>query len=133
MEIGQLCLKIAGRDSKKKCIIIDIIDDNFVMIDGQTRRRKCNIKHLEPMNKNVHIKKGASHSDVIDTFKDLGIEIKEKVKKDKVKSPKPVKKRKSKKKEVEVKTVGKKKEVKKETKQVKPVEEAKVKKEEVKK
>ncbi len=98
MEIGRLVIKIAGRDAKKKAIIIDIIDENNVMIDGQTRRRKCNIKHLEPLDKTVHIKKGASHSDVIDTFKDLGIEIKEKKKKDKVKSAKPVKKRKIKKK-----------------------------------
>tara|TARA_Y100000034_G_C6894143_1_gene411845 strand:+ start:1124 stop:1558 length:435 start_codon:yes stop_codon:yes gene_type:complete len=122
IEIGRLCVKIAGRDAKNKCVIVDIIDDNFVMIDGQTRRRKCNIKHLEPLDKVVKIKKNASHSDVIDVFKDLDIVIKEKKKKDKVKSKKPVKQRKSNKKKTTTEVKPSKKEKhKKEVKKEEPV------------
>ncbi len=123
IEIGRLVIKIAGRDAKKKAIVIDIIDDNFVLIDGQTRRRKCNIKHIEPLDKVVKIKKNASHQDVIDTFKDLEIEIKVKKKKDKPKTAKPVKKRKGKK-----KAATETKQVKVEEKKAKPVEKEKVKK-----
>jgi len=80
IEVGQLAVKIAGRDAGKKCLIIDIIDDNFVLIDGATRRRKCNIKHLEFLPQKVKIKKGASHKDVISALRKIGINVKEKVK-----------------------------------------------------
>ncbi len=76
LEIGRLCVKTAGRDSNKKCVIVDIADENFVVIDGQTRRRKCNIKHLEPLNTVVKIKKGASSQEVNAELKKLGIEVK---------------------------------------------------------
>jgi len=94
-EIGRLCVKIAGRDANKKCIIIDKIDNNFVLIDGQTRRRKCNVAHLEPLDKVVKIKKNASNADVLKALKKLNIEIKEKkINKKKNKKEKEIKKNK---------------------------------------
>lgn len=80
VEVGRLCVKIAGRDARKKCVVIDVIDKNFVMIDGQTRRKRCNIKHLIPLQQKIDIPKNASHEEVVSAFKKLGIEIKEKVK-----------------------------------------------------
>jgi large subunit ribosomal protein L14e len=74
-EIGRLCVKLAGRDASKKCLVVDTIDDNFVMIDGQTRRRKCNIVHLEPLDKVLKIKKGADHKEVVSVLKKEGIEV----------------------------------------------------------
>jgi len=78
IEIGRVCLKIAGRDSKCKCVIIDVIDEKTVLIDGETRRRKCNIIHLEPTPAKLNIKKGASRAEIVKEFKKLGIELKEK-------------------------------------------------------
>ena len=49
IDIGRVCIKLAGRDAGKKCVIVGILDDKTVMIDGETRRRKCNILHLEPL------------------------------------------------------------------------------------
>ncbi len=72
IDIGRICVKIAGRDAGKKCVVIDILDENFVMIDGETRRRKCNILHLEPLDKTIDIKKGASHAEVTKAFEALG-------------------------------------------------------------
>jgi len=43
---GRICVKTAGRDAGLKCVIVDVLDDKFVLIDGETRRRKCNILHL---------------------------------------------------------------------------------------
>ena len=77
-EIGRLCIKIAGRDANRKCLVIDIIDDNYVLIDGQTRRRKCNIIHLEPLDKIVKIKKNASHDEVVKELKKIKISVSEK-------------------------------------------------------
>jgi large subunit ribosomal protein L14e len=78
LEIGRLCVKIAGRDSRLKCVIVDVIDDNYVLIDGETRRRKCNIRHLEALDKTLDLKKGAAHEEVVHEFKSLGIEITDK-------------------------------------------------------
>jgi len=82
-EIGRLCLKIAGRDAGLKCIVIDKLNDNYVLIDGQTRRRKCNVKHLEPLDKVLKIKKGLSHEDVVKELKKENIEVEVKVKRNK--------------------------------------------------
>lgn len=77
IEVGRLCMKIAGRDAGEKCVVVDIIDNCNVLIDGQTRRRKCNIKHLEPIEKVLKIKKGISHADIVKEFKKLGLEARE--------------------------------------------------------
>jgi len=88
IEIGRLCVKTAGRDAKGKCVIIDTINDNYVVIDGQVRRRKCNINHLEPLDKVLNLKKGALHEDVVHEFKKLGIELVEKKSKPRFERPK---------------------------------------------
>lgn len=76
-EIGRLCVKTAGRDSNKVCVIVDVVDEHTVLIDGQTRRRKCNIRHLEPLQKVIKLGKGASHTEVKKAFAELNIEVQE--------------------------------------------------------
>ena len=93
IEIGRLCLKIAGRDAGLKCIIVDVLDDKFVLIDGETRRRKCNILHLEPLKDTIKIKKKASHEDVKKEFEKLGLKSRET--KPKKKGERPMKRRKT--------------------------------------
>jgi large subunit ribosomal protein L14e len=90
MDIGRVCVKVAGRDAGLKCVIVDKIDDKFVMVDGQTRRRKCNIRHLEATADAVSIKKNASHADVAKEFKKLGLEAFESKAKPKKEMPKQV-------------------------------------------
>jgi large subunit ribosomal protein L14e len=96
IEIGRLCVKIAGRDAGKKCLIVDIVDENHVLIDGETRRRKCNVNHLELLEQVVKIKKGASHEEIIAEFKRLGLEARVTKKKAKTERPKKVRKKKEK-------------------------------------
>ena len=93
IEIGRLCVKIAGRDAGKKCLIVDILDDKHVLIDGETRRRKCNILHIEPLNQVIKIEKNISHEDVTKALDGLGIKARET--KTKPKKEKPIKKRKT--------------------------------------
>jgi large subunit ribosomal protein L14e len=98
MEVGRVCMKIAGRDAGKHCVITEVLDKNFVMIDGQTRRRKCNILHLEPLKETVSIKSKASHDEIVSALKQLDIEVTEKKGK-KEKAEKQQKQRKTKVKE----------------------------------
>ena len=92
-EIGRLCVKIAGRDAGKKCVVIGNIDNNYVNIDGETRRKKCNIDHLEPLAQKLEIKKDASHDDIKKAFEELGLKARET--KPKKAAPKPKAKRKT--------------------------------------
>ncbi|MBI4452651.1 50S ribosomal protein L14e [Candidatus Woesearchaeota archaeon] len=77
IEVGRLVTKIAGRDAGCKAIIVEILDDKYVLLDGETRRRKCNILHIEPLNQKIEIKKNASHEEVAKVLKDIGIETRQ--------------------------------------------------------
>lgn len=112
LEVGRLCVKTAGRDAGKKAVVINILDDKYVLIDGETRRRKCNVAHLEAIEKTIEIKKDAPHEEVIKAFDKLGLKARDTKPREKKERPKRVRK----KKEVVVETKEKKKSVKKEDK-----------------
>jgi large subunit ribosomal protein L14e len=101
IEVGRLCVKIAGRDSKRRCAIVDVIDKNYVLIDGDVRRKKCNIRHLELLDKVIKIGKGASHDIVADEFKKLKLNVWSTKKKERKEKPKRARKKKEKKTEEE--------------------------------
>lgn len=92
-EVGQVCLKIAGRDAGKKCAVVEVIDDKYVLIEGETRRRKCNVAHLEPIALKLDISKGASHDAVM---KAMGFSPKVRKTKSKTEKPKVVRRKKEK-------------------------------------
>ncbi|MBN1275221.1 50S ribosomal protein L14e [Candidatus Woesearchaeota archaeon] len=76
-DIGRVCVKIAGRDAGKQCVIIQKLDGGMVVIDGQTRRRKCNVRHLEPTDATVELKENAPAAEVKKAFSKLNIEVRE--------------------------------------------------------
>jgi large subunit ribosomal protein L14e len=61
---GLVCMKIAGRDAGKLCVITEVLDAKFVKIDGFTRPRKVNVNHIEPVGRHIAVKKGASSKDI---------------------------------------------------------------------
>ena len=75
LEIGRVCIKLAGREATKYCVVVDKVDNNFVLIDGQVKRKRCNIAHLEPTNHIIKIKKGATHAEVAKELEKLKIKI----------------------------------------------------------
>jgi large subunit ribosomal protein L14e len=96
IEIGRLCIKLAGRDAGKECLIIDILDKNFVLVDGNTRRRKCNVGQLEFSSQKAELKKGATHEEVLEALKGLGIKIAKKKASTKIRKAKESEKEKKK-------------------------------------
>jgi len=79
IEVGRVCVKIAGREAGRKCVIVDIIDENFVLITGPksltgVKRRRVNIKHIEPLDKTIDIPKGASDEEVLKAIREAGLE-----------------------------------------------------------
>lgn len=78
IEIGRICVKVAGREAGRKCVIVDIIDENFVLVTGPkqlsgVKRRKANIKHLEPTDKSIKIHRGASDEEVLKAIQEAGL------------------------------------------------------------
>ncbi|MFX1414306.1 MAG: 50S ribosomal protein L14e [Promethearchaeota archaeon] len=64
-DIGRVCVKTMGREAGSHCVVVDVIDKNYVIIDGlKIRRRRVNYKHIEPLADIIEIKKGAKHEDV---------------------------------------------------------------------
>jgi large subunit ribosomal protein L14e len=56
IEVGRVCVKIAGREAGEKCVILDVIDEKFVEVVGPSiKNRKCNIMHLEPLDQTVEV------------------------------------------------------------------------------
>jgi len=73
IEIGRACIKTKGREKNKKCVIVDVLDDKFVLIDGEVRRRKCNINHLKILPQKIEIEKGAATEEVISKMKEANL------------------------------------------------------------
>ncbi len=76
LEIGRLCIKTAGRDATQYCVVVEIINETYVLIDGNTRRKKVNKSHIEPLDKILKIKKSATTKEVLTAFEKEGIEVK---------------------------------------------------------
>ena len=76
-DIGRLCVKTLGREAGYYCVIVDIIDKNYLLIDGlKVRRRRVNYKHIEPITETLEIKKGASHEELEVAIKKAKLEKK---------------------------------------------------------
>ncbi len=74
-EVGRLCVKIAGRDAGRTCVVVEELDNNYVVVDGATRRKKVNVLHLEPLADMVKMKAKASHDEVKKAFERLGLAV----------------------------------------------------------
>ena len=78
LEVGRICVKTAGREAGKFCVVIDMLDDKFVLVTGprvvtKVKRRKCNVEHLEPTPEVIKVKKNASDDEVISAYKHDGV------------------------------------------------------------
>ena len=73
MEIGRVCVRIAGHEAGKKCVIVDVIDRTYVLVAGpEIKRKRCNIAHLEPLPQKLDIAKDASDEDIKRAFEAVG-------------------------------------------------------------
>ncbi len=78
IEIGRICIKTTGKEQGRKCVVVDIIDQNFVLVTGPkslsgVKRRRTNIKHLMPTDKIINIQKGASDEEILNQLKNSNL------------------------------------------------------------
>lgn len=69
IEIGSIYIKTSGREKGKRCVIIDLLDKNFVVVTGPpkitgVKRKRVNLKHLNPTEETIKITKGATDKEV---------------------------------------------------------------------
>lgn len=67
-EVGRVVVKVAGRDAGRKGVVVEQLDSIHVLVDGDLRRRKVNVRHLEPLPEVMEMEPGAAHEDVTKEF-----------------------------------------------------------------
>ena len=77
IEVGRICVKILGREAGKKCVIIDLVDKNYVLVTGpkavtEIKRRRANINHLELTQEKIEINRSATDEEVTEALKTAG-------------------------------------------------------------
>ncbi len=77
IQVGRICVKIQGREAGKRCVIVEVIDESFVLVTGPkavsgVKRRRANVKHLQPLEDLLQISKGASEEEIIDLLDETG-------------------------------------------------------------
>lgn len=80
-ETGRVCVKLMGRETGCYCVVVEQLDGKYVIVTGPknisgVRRRRANIRHLEPLETLLPIKDGADDSEVETAIKDAGLEEK---------------------------------------------------------
>lgn len=77
LDAGRVCLKIAGREAGKYCVVVEP-GEAFVLVTGPKtvtgiKRRKCNIFHLEPTEHILKISAKSDDSNIESAWKDSGL------------------------------------------------------------
>lgn len=77
VEVGRICVKVVGREAGHKCVIVDLIDKNFVLVTGpkevtRIKRRRVNISHIEPTGEKIKLARGATDEDVAQALETAG-------------------------------------------------------------
>jgi large subunit ribosomal protein L14e len=73
-EVGRICMKTAGREAGRFCVIIGKDKEKgFVVVTGpksvtKVRRRRCNLTHLEPTPFKIDIKENATDEEILEIF-----------------------------------------------------------------
>jgi large subunit ribosomal protein L14e len=75
IEIGRICVKLMGREAGKKCVVVDLVDKNFVLITGpysinKVKRRRANTSHIEPTKIKVALKRGATDEEIVEALRE---------------------------------------------------------------
>ncbi len=65
IDVGSVCVKTTGREAGKKAVVLEIVDDGHVVVQGTgVRKRKCNIAHLLPTGKKLNVGKNVTEKEL---------------------------------------------------------------------
>lgn len=77
VEVGRICVKVAGRESGRKCVVVDVMDKSFVLITGPksvtgVKRKRANVGHIMVLEDKLEIKKNASDEEISTKLEETG-------------------------------------------------------------
>lgn len=77
IEVGRICVKQAGREQGKKCVIIDVMDKSYILVTGPkkltgVKRKRVNLNHVAPLVDKIDLKRGASDEEVAQALEAAG-------------------------------------------------------------
>jgi large subunit ribosomal protein L14e len=91
LEVGRVCMKLAGREAGKYCVVIKAAgkgkdEKSFVFVTGPKlltgiKRRKANIDHLKATEYKLEVKENAADEDVVTAYEKAGLVAKLELKK----------------------------------------------------
>ena len=69
MDVGRICVKLTGREAGSRCVIVDVVDRNYVIVTGPlevtgVRRRRVSMSHLQPLDEVIEISRNASDEEI---------------------------------------------------------------------
>ena len=75
IEIGRICVKTRGRETGQKCVIVDVMDKNYVLLTGPSpltgvKRRRANVKHLRLTEFKLEIARGSEDKEILKAIED---------------------------------------------------------------
>jgi len=73
IDVGRICVKLTGREEGCRCVVVDVIDRNYVLVTGPreltgVRRRRVNMSHLRPLEESIDIARNASDEEILETL-----------------------------------------------------------------
>lgn len=74
IDVGRICVKLTGRESGSRCVIVDVVDRNYVVVTGPreltgVRRRRVNMNHLRPLDERLEIARNASDAEILELLR----------------------------------------------------------------
>jgi len=79
IDVGRVVVILAGRRAGQKAVVVDVIDRNFVLVTGaglnKVKRRRMNVKHLEPTQQKLKIERGADDEAVKAALEEAGVSL----------------------------------------------------------
>lgn len=78
LEIGRVCMKVAGREAGGYCVVLKNPEKSFALVTGPKvltgiKRRKSNVAHLEPTQYKVEIADDATDDQVAAALQKSGL------------------------------------------------------------
>jgi large subunit ribosomal protein L14e len=77
VEIGRICVKTAGRNAGKKCVVVDVMDKSFILVTGPkavtgVKRKRANMNHIMVLEDKLDLKRDASDDEVTQVLTSAG-------------------------------------------------------------
>lgn len=70
LDAGRICMKIAGREAGRYCVVLKNVNKSFVLVTGPkiltgVKRRNANVSHLEATPYKIEVTENSSDEDIV--------------------------------------------------------------------